>query len=1278
MPVRPFKRKILKITAYILGSLIVLLVSFHFWFIYHAEGLIEDLVEARSNGKLKVQIRKFKFNWFSNHMQLRDAVFYSADSMNIPTSYKFSVERINLSVKEILPLIFEKKIVIDSLSLINPDIQVTRLKPARSNTSSDTTKDQGASLPREMGRVYNSIQDALQVLKVTSFKIENGKFTLINKVQPDELPVTITNLFINLDNLKVDTNKLTGKQKILFSDNVSLQTHDQDIFFPDGRHRLSFSNFRINILKRMVEFDSCTIAASKADSARNSFSVFFDKLRLTNIDFDTLYQKEVIKADSVYCINPRFKLDVILQKRTGSRKPPPKLNELVQQLTGDLQLGFVVVENGSFDISTVRDGNPSSFTSDNNNFKLQGLRIQQNSPHPLTVKSFAMAIRNYENFLRDSTYAMQFDSVLLIDNSIYLANFSVKQMEDGELINSFSIPRFELKGLSWDDLVFEQKLSALRATLYHPKIDYSVTGAKGQKNKKQDIFQTLAGIGGIIQLNNLDINNGEINIRFKNGGRLQLENASMSLLSQNFVHSKQVSSLQKSVRGLKFKKGLLQIGNLTARMENVDFTGKDGQLKAGVVYMSNKEKSLTVTARNVAIDEMMIDNNSSVTEISGLQWQEADIQVTDWRTLGKGTVQAFILQNIKGRNTKLVAAAGNKKFTAFLEEISADEFAPGSGTRPYIDKPAMVGRDLSFMDDKLNLSVGRYILRDHANSELSNVSITNNTASQTASVTIPSVNFTADLNSIINGAPNAGNLNIVQPVIILKRIVSGNTETPREKKLPVFSIDKITVQQPELYLEGRGDISKIEWHGKESKSNSFELTNFKSSPAGGISADQILLSFYNFSLATGNKPFNSGKGGLNARINQFSMKSDGIGGWDWKGNITDLLAKDFLLDSFGKQKGQLEIKSARLNNLAINTSAILKLRQLAKENTSFRLLEITGRYDDAKNHFDWQNAGYDKASKTLSLDAFSFHPTPGKDEFIANSPYQTDYITLQTGPVIAKQFNIDAYISDTTLQADAISINNTIMKVFRDKRKPFQTGVVKPLPVSMLKKLPIRVDINSIDINDMDVEYAELNEKTNQTGVVTVKRMNGKISGASNYNLDNNDSLTIDAEGWLMDSARIKLYVKESYADPLAGFLLDARIGPFDGKILNPILIPLASIRLESGKMDTVFIQVTGGEYISTGEMKMLYRDLKIKFLNNTNNGKKRPVRGFASFLANTFIKNSNRSRTSTIFFKRIREKSAINYIVKIALNGASSTIGIKNNDKAFRKYKKEQKKRNL
>ena len=489
MELKRFSKRAWKVAGISLVIFILLLTAFHIWFVTHAKDLLEDLVYSKSQGRLKMEVKKFHFSYFSKRMVIENAVFYNTDTSTSTTAYRFSVDKINLQVYALLPIIFKSRFLIDSLNLQNPDIRITRLREAEKDNKL-FTKD--LSIPEEMGKVYHSIQDALEVLQVQRFEIENAKVTLANRLEPDRKPIVITNLFFHLDNLVIDSTRLSGKDKFLFGENIVLRTRNQDILFPDGRHRLSFARFRINMRKRLVEFDSCTIAATKGDSSNASFKVFFDALVLTDIDFDTLYRHEVIKADSVYCVNPRFELDVDVGKKTDRKKEPPKLDRLIQQLTGDLQLGFVVVQNASFNITTTRDDKPSTFTSDHNNFEMQGFAVDKQAARPVLVKSFAMAIRNYENFIKDSSYSIQFDSILFNNNRILLSNFKLQQLENGIPTNNFSIPQFELRGLVWmtwySTGIFRQEV---RHSINRSSILLSMTRRAGGKNAQ---YSTAWGV----------------------------------------------------------------------------------------------------------------------------------------------------------------------------------------------------------------------------------------------------------------------------------------------------------------------------------------------------------------------------------------------------------------------------------------------------------------------------------------------------------------------------------------------------------------------------------------------------------------------------------------------------------------------------------------------------------------------------------------------------------------------------------------------------------------
>jgi hypothetical protein len=130
---------------------------------------------------------------------------------------------------------------------------------------------------------------------------------------------------------------------------------------------------------------------------------------------------------------------------------------------------------------------------------------------------------------------------------------------------------------------------------------------------------------------------------------------------------------------------------------------------------------------------------------------------------------------------------------------------------------------------------------------------------------------------------------------------------------------------------------------------------------------------------------------------------------------------------------------------------------------------------------------------------------------------------------------------------------------------------------------------------------------------------------------------------------------------------------------LNEVLEPLASVKLQSGELDTLVMRAIATDQLSLGEMRMFYHDLKVKFLRNSNEDKKRFLTGLMTFIANSFvIKHKNKKRVGVVYFPRIQDRSFINYYIKIAMSGMASSVGAKKNKKLLRKYKKQLKIRQL
>jgi hypothetical protein len=394
---------------------------------------------------------------------------------------------------------------------------------------------------------------------------------------------------------------------------------------------------------------------------------------------------------------------------------------------------------------------------------------------------------------------------------------------------------------------------------------------------------------------------------------------------------------------------------------------------------------------------------------------------------------------------------------------------------------------------------------------------------------------------------------------------------------------------------------------------------------------------------------------------------------NWNAVVSNFDADDFKVDSIGKKGGSFIMKNARLKELHISSTTIKDFQKLAIANPSFQLRQFNGYYADMDKSFQWYNAGFSRSNNTFTLDSFIFRQALSQDSFIAKQKFQTDYINARTRAISIGPIDIEGYIKDTTLKIGMITVDKALLTDFKDKNLPFAAGIIKPLPVNLIKKIPIKLSVDSVVLANAHVEYTEKGEITNESGTIPITRMSIIFNNVKNYNYSNTDSLRILAIGYLMDSIWTRLRVKESYTDSLAGFLMSVRMKPADMTVLNTVLMPLASVKLESATLDTMSMRATGKEYIAYGQMELYYHDLKVKFLKDGDETKRSFLKGLLTFIANSLvIRNKNSSRSGLVFFIRLRDRSAINYLVKIAMSGIASSVGAKSSRKMLRKYQKD------
>jgi len=1262
----------------LLGIVATVVIAFNFWFIDHAEEALEQIVYSQSKGKLKLKVAKFKFNWIKNKIELQEASIFSTDT-TAATSYAVNTKNISIKARGFLPLLFKKEILIDSIRLVSPGVVFTRNK-ARNKTK-DTTSDNTFSVAEEMGRISRSITDAINVLQIDKFRLDDGSFSLIDKTRVGEKPFAVSNIFIQLDNLQVDTTTgKRGQQKISFTDNIAVRTFNQNIAFPGGRHFIAFKDFRVNLQNQRVEFDSCTLRAVKGDSSRTAFRIFFDKLQLTRIDFDSLYSSETIIADSVYCSRPQIFLDIDGDRKENGKKKEKKVgvervDAVIQQLLGDMRLGYVGVKNADIDVNTIKKGRTSTFSSRDNSFEIYQLAVRQNDERPISLDKFVMSLHNYENVIRDGRYAISFDSVRFEDDIINLSKFSFKEFDKGNTVKSLSMPSFQVRGLSWESLLYENIFSAQSATFYDPKVNYTLNGDK-KRTRSKSLFETLNSVDDVMDLKNLGIYRGDIQLNFSKGGSLHLTNTNLDLRANDFASANKIKNVQRSVNILSFDKGVFKKGELVADLNQVHLSENKSGLRAA--SMDVRGNGIKADAHNIFIGSVILDSASQSILVDGVKWNKATVHMSPGKkkntvTTVKKNKTPLVLRGIQGSNTSLDLTLNNNHITGSFNTILLQEFTKNAAGKPEIKGLSLDGEKVLLQGPDLRVSVDRLDIKDRNHSIIEGIELQQQNEFDTILAIVPRLTIIPNITEIVSGNLTLQGLVLQEPQV-KARIGNKDSVAKKEKKSTSIEIGSALLQQPSIDLtliNKQDSASYIRWDG--AKQNSYlKMTNLQSTPEAPLKADQIKMYLTNFEFITAKaRKYATNDNKLNIELNDVLLAKNQEGKMDWRTNLNILSLDQLAFDSLGKNNAVLELDKGDVRNIALNSKYIGSVGDIITNSSQLSINGTNGKFATGKNTLRWY--GFTVRDRVLGVDSFSLIPKQSPEEYRIAKAYNEDYLRIKTGKIIGGPIDLEKYSHDSILSIGRIELNDVDLFTFKDKLQPDTVVKYKPLPAEMLLNLKGSLNIDSVKLNNMHVTYWELNPNTDTLGIIPVSNLNVLMRNIKNYDIKPEDSIYIIASADVLDQLHTTLNVSQSYSDTTGYMRMNLTTGPMDLTQFNTVLVPLVGARVFDGQLQSLQVNAIGTNDAAIGSAYMHYKGLKIGLLNKKDLPNQTFMNKLVSRVAMAFVvRKNNRGKESLVFFERWQEKSPINYIIKTTLEGIKSSIGLPGGKKKLKKYNKK------
>jgi hypothetical protein len=274
------------------------------------------------------------------------------------------------------------------------------------------------------------------------------------------------------------------------------------------------------------------------------------------------------------------------------------------------------------------------------------------------------------------------------------------------------------------------------------------------------------------------------------------------------------------------------------------------------------------------------------------------------------------------------------------------------------------------------------------------------------------------------------------------------------------------------------------------------------------------------------------------------------------------------------------------------------------------------------------------------------------------SDIQKDFIEVDLKELRIDQINAKSNIyGDWSLIAGKATIDSLVLTDVRNKNRPRPNEPEKPMFEGMAEKISFPLILDTILMTNSKIVYSQVSEGKREPGVLTFANMSAQILNFISVDSLQSEEMLIHAEAILNGTASLTMDVQVPYSKEEESFTLQASVKPFNFQGLSPMLQNLLSVKLTSGHLHAMELQMAASRYSSRNTLRFDYSDLKLEVL-----GEEFKKKGFMSTVANVFTSKENlpenkNYKNPSYQTVRIVNRGVFNLIWNSAKEGMTSIV---------------------
>lgn len=363
---------------------------------------------------------------------------------------------------------------------------------------------------------------------------------------------------------------------------------------------------------------------------------------------------------------------------------------------------------------------------------------------------------------------------------------------------------------------------------------------------------------------------------------------------------------------------------------------------------------------------------------------------------------------------------------------------------------------------------------------------------------------------------------------------------------------------------------------------------------------------------------------------------------------------------------QLNELSVHVKDFLIDSVALKDpTRFLYARNYIIDLKNYQYRTPDSLYWMHVRDVHYEAEDRSIKVGQFQVAPRYNREQFDRKSVYQRDRFDVKLNELAITNLEPRLLMENQVIQAGKLVINSGNLDIYHNRNLPPSPGnKLGGFPNQLLLKVGVPIYIDTIIGKKTDILYTEINPKSQEAGKLSFKNVHGIFRNVTNIDtvIAKKPLLTIDLDAVLMNSGKMKAHFGFSLKNKSGGFAVSGQIKDMDGKELNPVLRPLGMVEVKSCRIEDLSFSMSGNEKEARGEVKFLYKDLKVNILKKEDGSNKFKKKGLISFIANLMvIKDENpmkgEVRVAHPHFTRDPNKSFFNLVWKTLFTGIKESV---------------------